>query len=264
MAKFEDYLPGAQKDPSSPGGGAIDAEIGDASQQQAARHDDSTQLTDWEQRYRELEKLNSRQAQTLGEYRKTIDTFIANPTPSIEANPQEEESGQISLDDFYEDPNAAVLKAVESHPAIREARAIKEKMEKTERESALESFASRHNDYQEVGASPEFQNWVADNPTRMDLYQRADNYDFSAADALFSLYKAEKGLTQVNTQRDIDNAELVNSSGEVAPQEPPKYSRSEYINKLKRARQGDLDAESWVKTHAANYRMALASGNVRD
>lgn len=264
MAKFEDYLPGATNDPNRPAGGAMDEEIGDASQQQQARQDDATPATNWEERYKELEKLNSRQAQTLGEYRKTIDTFITNPTPATEANPAEEESGTISLDDFYEDPNAAVLKAVESHPAIREARQLKEKMQEQERTSALEGFSTRHPDYSEVGASPEFQNWVADNSMRLELYQRADGYDFSAADALFSLYKAEKGISQVNTQRDIDQAELVNSSGEMAPKEPPKYSRSEYINKLTRARQGDLEAEDWVKRHSAHYRMAMASGNVRD
>jgi hypothetical protein len=264
MAKFEDYLPGAAKDPNRQSGGSIEHEIHDAQGQQAARQDPSTQQTDWEQRYKELEKLNSRQAQTLGEYRKTIDQFIANPTPDPAANPSEEESGTFSLDDFYEDPNKAVLKAVESHPAIREARELKRKMVDKERESALEQFTNRHSDYNDIGTTPEFQNWVADNPMRMELYQRADGYDFSAADALFSLYKAEKGIRQINTQREIDQAELVSSSGEMAPKEPPRYSRHEYINKLTRARQGDLEAEDWVKANAAGYRMALASGNVRD
>lgn len=261
MAKFEDYLPGGKNDPA---GGAIEDEITDAQGQQQARQNDATPATDWEQRYKELEKLNSRQAQTLGEYRKTIDSFIANPTPAPEANPPKEESGTFSLDDFYEDPNAAVLKAVESHPAIREARELKQKMIEQERQSAMDQFAQRHGDYNEIGASPEFQNWVADNPMRMELYQRADGYDFSAADALFSLYKAEKGITQMTHAQELTQAELVNSSGEVAPQEPPKYSRQEYINKLTRARQGDLEAEDWVKHNAAGYRMALASGNVRD
>lgn len=261
MAKFEDYLPGGSKDPA---GGTIDAEIADAQGMQQARQDDATPAVNWEERYKELEKLNSRQAQTLGEYRKTIDAFITNPTPAPEANPSKDESGKFSLDEFYEDPNSAVLKAVESHPAIREARAIKQKMEEQERQSALDAFASRHGDYQEVGASPEFQNWVVEQPMRMELFQRADRYDFSAADALFSLYKAEKGLNQVHTQQEIAQAELVASSGERLPPEPAKYSRHEYINKLTRARQGDLEAEDWIKRNSAGYRMALASGNVRD
>jgi len=258
MAKYEDYVKEVQG--NAPSG--IDAEIQDSSDQQAARQDDATQTVDWEKRYSELEKLNSRQAQTLGDYRKTIDDFITHPTQ--EADPASEDTlSPITVDELYDDPNAAVQRAVESHPAIREARELKKSMEEGRRQSELEAFASRHDDYTEIVASPEFQNWVVENPTRKDLFQRGNSYDFSAADALFSLYKAEQGLTQVNSAHEIAQAELVSSSGELT-QEPPTYSRSEYINQLKRSKQGDLEAEDWVKTHAANYRLALGAGNVRD
>lgn len=263
MANFEDYLPGGAKDPN----GGLDAEINDAQNMQEARQRDPAtgQFTatpiDWEQRYKELEKLNSRQAQTLGDYRKVIDEFIQNPTPA-EATPQEELS-PITAEDLYENPNEAVMRAVESHPAIREARELKQKMVAQERQSALDQFATRHGDYQEIGGSPEFQNWVAENPMRMELFQRADSYDFSAADALFSLYKAERGMRAQSQANEAAHAELVSSSGELV-QEPPRYSRSEYIDKLTAAKQGDLKAEDWVKRNAAGYRQALASGNVRD
>lgn len=257
MAKYEDYVKQVQADDG------IEGEIQDAGAQQQARQDDATLSVDWQQRYAELEKLNSRQAQTLGEYRKTIDEFITNPTPDAEANKSAEALSPITVDDLYDDPNAAVLKAVESHPAIQEAKELKERIERDSRQAELDAFAGRHSDYQEIGASPEFQNWVAENPTRIDLFQRGNAYDFSAADALFSLYKAEQGLTQVNDAAAIAQAELVTGSGEMVAEEAT-YSRSEYINTLKRAKQGDLEAEDWVKAHAANYRMALGSGNVRD
>jgi hypothetical protein len=273
MAKFEDYLPGGQKDPA---GGGLDAEINDAQQQQEARQEQnrdpqtgkfvspSTPTVDWEQRYKELEKLNSRQAQTLGEYRKTIDEFIVNPTPAKPADDHKNEPATFSLDDFYDHPDEAIRKIVDSHPAIQEARALKRDAQEAKRNQDLQAFATRHPDYTEIGQSPEFQNWVMENPTRVDLFQRGDQYDFSAADALFSLYKAEKGLSQAASERAIAQAELEASSGELMPKEEPRYSRSEYINKLTRARQGDLDAEAWVKSHSARYRMALAEGNVRD
>jgi len=258
MAKYEDYVQEVQGERVD----GIDSEIQDSSKQQAARQEDATQTVDWEKRYSELEKLNSRQAQTLGEYRKTIDEFIASPTSTDEPS-SEENLSPITVDELYDDPNAAVQRAVESHPAIQEARQLKKGMEEDKRKSELESFSQRHEDYTDIVASPEFQNWVVDNPTRTDLFQRANQYDFSAADALFSLYKAEQGLTQVSRANDIAQAELVSSSGELHT-EPPKYSRSEYINTLKRAKQGDLDAEDWVKTHAPHYRRALEVGNVRD
>jgi len=260
MAKFEDYLPGGAANPQ----GGIEEEIVDAQGQQQARQEPVTPAVDWEKRYAELEKLNSRQAQTLGDYRQTIDSFITNPTPATEANPQEGSPQPLTVDDFYEDPNAAVLRAVESHPAIQEARDLTKRVEADRIQSELDRFTERHADYQDIGGSPEFQNWVVENPTRLDLFQRGNQYDFNAADALFSLYKAERGLTQVTTAQEIQQAELVSSSGELAPVIEHKYSRSEYIDTLKRSRQGDLDAEDWVKRNAAGYRMALQSGNVRD
>jgi len=253
--KYDDYVKVEAQD-------GLEKEIVDAGKQQAARHDGSTPPTDWETRYKELEKLNSRQAQTLGEYRRTIDDFIASPTPKKTDEPITAPE-PISLDDIYSDPNAAVLRAVESHPAIREARALKEELVRDKREKALGKFTERHSDYQEISRTPEFQNWVVENPTRMDLFQRGNQYDFNAADALFSLYKAEQGLSQVRAAQNIQKAELVSSSGELV-QDPPKYSRSEYINKLKRSKQGDLDAADWIRVHARGYREALGSGNVRD
>ena len=262
MANIADYLPGGEKDPNAPADG-IDAEITDAQEQQSARLSDSTPSVDWQKRYQELEKLNSRQAQTLGEYRRTIDEFISSPTSTEQAAPQDTSPKPITWDDLSEDPDEAVRRAVESHPAIQEARQLKKKSEEAERERAIAEFQSRHSDYTEIAQSPEFQNWVVESPTRVELYTRGNQYDFSAADALFSLYKAEKGLNQAKVAEDISQAELVSSSGEMV-QEPPRYSRSEYIAKLQAARQGNLEAEAWVKRNAAGYRKALESGNVRD
>lgn len=276
MARIEDYLPGGSKDPNA-GGDLLQGNIDDAQQQQAARQDerprdpetgqfvsqDSTpQTTDWETRYKELEKLNSRQAQTLGEQRRIIDDYIVQGSTPAQPEPHEPPS-PITADELYEDPEGAVNRAVERHPAIQEARKIREQFESQQRENALQSFTSRHPDYQDISTSPEFQNWVADDPTRVELYNRGNQYDFSAADALFRLYKAESGMAQAQAQKEIETAELVNSSGEMI-QEPPKYSRSEYVDKLTRAKQGDLSAEDWVKRNAAGYRQALATGNVRD
>jgi hypothetical protein len=273
MAKIEDYLPGGALDPNR-GGDALDRNINDAKSQQAARQEqprdpETGQYTastpiDWETRYKELEKLNSRQAQTLGEQRKLIDEYIAGGSPTPQSQPEPQESYQpITVDDLYEDPNAALQKAVDAHPAIKEARRLTEQYQKDARDREAEGFRQRHPDFQDIAQSPEFQNWVVEDPTRVSLYSRGNEYDFSAADALFRLYKAEKGIAQVRQQESIDRAELVNSSGEMV-QEPPRYSRMEYVEKLTRAKQGDLQAEDWVKRNAAGYRRALASGNVRD
>lgn len=258
MAKYEDYVKRNQA-------GGLDAEIDDAAVQKQARQDDATPAINWEERYKELEKLNSRQAQTLGEYRKTIDEYILNPTP---ARPEvEEESQPITVDDLYDDADGAVRRTVDSHPAIREARKFMEEQEKRTQQERYQAFVDKHSDYQDLVADPEFANWVQEDGTRVDLATRANQYDLSAADALFSLYKAEKGLTEAQKarqrQEELDAASLEDSSA-MMPSNPQRFSRSEYVDKLTRAKQGDLEAETWVKRNAPKYREALMNGQVRD
>lgn len=273
MASYEEY---AKKYLQQEGEGELGNEIQDAAAQEADRPrdpatgqfvaEDATPSVDWETRYKELEKLNSRQAQDLGNYRKLVDDYISNPTPANEPAVNEDPS-PITADDLYDDPNSAISKAVENHPAIREAREVKARLEAEAAAKELTEFRSRHTDMDEIIADPAFKNWVFENQTRMALAQTADAGDLTAADALFSLYKAEKGLTQVQSaseqERAVAQANLEGGYG-AEPPAPERYSRSEMLEMKIKAKQGDLAAERYVNTHAAAYREALASGNVRD
>lgn len=264
MASYEEY---AEKYLKQEGNEGIEGEIKEAEGQQQARQEDATpDNVDWESRYKELEKLNSRQAQDLGNYRKLVDDYIANPTPAQDAT-VEEEPQPISVDDLYDDPNAAIQKAVESHPAIKEAREIKAKLEAEAQAKEFTAFQERHSDFQDIVQDPSFKNWVFENQTRLALAQTADQGDLTAADALFSLYKAEKGLSQAQTRQSQDEAiaqaslEDGHSAMQMADQ---GYSRSEMLEQKIRAKQGDQAAQRYVNAHATRYREALASGNVRD
>jgi hypothetical protein len=260
MASYEEY---AKKYLPQEGNDELAGEIQEAQGQQEERV--STPDVNWESRYKELEKLNSRQAQDLGNYRKLVDEYISNPTP--EGDAVVEEPGPITPDDLYDDPNSAINRAVEAHPAIQEAKAEKVRRETEAKAKEFTDFQQRHADFQDIAQSPEFANWVFENQTRTALAQNADRGDLTAADALFSLYKAEKGLTQVQNQheqqRAIDNATLEGGYG-AEPPAPETYSRSDMLEKKIRAKQGDLAAERYVNTHAKAYREALSQGNVRD
>ena len=257
MARYEDYVKTVE--------GGLDAELDDAANVQAARLDDATPQVNWEDRYKELEKLNSRQAQTLGDQRRMIDDFIINPTPTEPVIA--ETAAPITVDDLYANPDEAVRRAVESHPAIQEARKATEHFKQRELETELDKFNERHPDFSEIKVDPTFSNWVDDNSTRKDLYRRGNSYDLSAADALLSLYKAEKGIKAVQDEasqrRAIEVATLEDSSSRFVS-EPARYSRQEFIAKKTRAAQGDPEAEAWINANAAGYRLALGSGNVRD
>ena len=263
MANIEDYLPGGDNDPNAPAGG-IDKEIAEATKDQQARDENATPV-DWEERYKNLEVLNSQQSQTVGEYRRVIDDYILNPTPASE--PKQEESEPITTDDLYANPDEAISKAIEAHPAIQEAKEIKASFEAQERTRAVDTFKTSHPDFEDIKAKPEFASWVQENPTRVALYSAANNWDMNSADALFSLFKAEKGIVKLKEEKEsadaIQAASLEDSSA-VLVQDEPKYSRAEFIDKKMKANQGDQDAERWINRNVAAYRNALESGNVRD
>lgn len=252
MAKYEDY-----KHLQAEGSDELDKEIEKAQEQQEERA--STPDVNWEDRYKELEKLNSRQAQELGQYRKMIDEYITTPDDEPE---ESVEPPQIDVDKLYDNPTETLDEYVSKHPAVRRAEKIEQKFLERERDEAQAQFAAAHPDFEEIVAKPEFANWVAENPTRITLAQRADGYDFSAADALFSLWKAETAAQAATSNASIDDVSLEGGSGTEAPA-PVEYSRSEMLRMKTLAKQGNAEAEAYVKEHGPAYLKALSEGNIR-
>lgn len=264
MATYEDYLPGGENDPN-PQTKELNEEIEASEQQQEERN--STPEQDWEVKFKELEKFTSQQGNIVGDYRRIIDDYILKDSTSSSDKPTEQESAPISYDDLYQNPDEAIAKAVANHPDVQAARDLRQRYESDTRARDVADFRDRHPDFEEIKDSHEFRSWVYENNTRMALAQAADNYDMNSADALFSLYKAENGLTKAQAEQQeaeaIQAASLEDSTA-VMVEDSPKYSRSEFINKRMRAEQGDLDAQDWVNRNVAKYRKALESGNVRD
>lgn len=257
MANIEDYSPGGKfyKGPE------VDAEIDAASQQQEERIDSTPdEDIDWEKRYADLNVAYSRQGQQMGDYRKLIDDYVTttpdNSQDSVETSP-------ITPDDIYENPDEAVRRAVDSHPAIKRVEQLEVELEQQRALSMRDDFTTRHPDFEKTVKTPEFANWVAENQMRSELAQRGDRYDMTAADALLTLWAAENAASQVQRDTDIDALNLETGTGVESPA-PERYSRSEMLQQKIRAKQGDLTAEAYVKTHAVNYRLALGEGNVRD
>lgn len=265
MAKFENYLPGGDNDPNAPVGG-IDAEITDAQKDQQARKDDATPV-DWEERYKNLEVLNSQQAQTVGEYRRVIDSYLLNDVPTPASEPVVEPSAPITYEDLSDNPEEVINRAVANHPAIKRAAEIEASLEAQQRTTAVATFRESHPDFEKIKDTPEFASWVRESPTRIALVQAADKWDMNSADALFSLYKAEKGITKLQNEQQeataIQQATLEDSTAAITL-DAPKYSRQEFVDKKILANQGDQEAERWINANVASYRLALQSGNVRD
>lgn len=262
MAKYEDYAKKyATKEPDK-----LDDQIDAAAAAKEERQDSTPDGENWQAKYEELNKAFSRQGNVVGEQKRLIDEYITSSTsqePSVTETPPE----PLTVDNLYDNPQEAIDAAIANHPAVKEAQEIKQSLAQRETEDALTEFRGKHPDYEDIYVTPEFQNWVMEAPMRQSLAVSADQMDFHSADALFTLYKADKAIaSQESTAQNaaaIAAAELETPAGGEPPA-PQQYSRSEMLQQKIRAKQGDLTADQYVKTHAAAYREALGNGNVRD
>jgi len=256
MAKYEDYA--KARDPE-----AIAAkEIEDAAAQQATR-EETPPDTDWQKRYKDLEVAYSRQGQQIGDQRKLIDEYL---TATPESSQQIEETSPITPDDIYEDPASAFDRAIDAHPAIKEVRELKQGLE-DERVTALRTaFKERHPNAEADSTTPEFANWVNEEPMRQELAQRGNQFDMISADALFDLWEATQtaNTVEVEDQTAAVDAVGLETGTTVEPLAPERYSRSAMLEQKIAAAQGNETARRYVKQHAAAYREALGAGNVRD
>ena len=141
--------------------------------------------------HQEAEKLMSRQAQEVGEVRKLADELIKS---QLKPKPEPEVAEEV---DFFENPQEAVRRAVESNPKVL---AAEQYAISVQRQQAQQTMIQKHPDAPTIVNDPEFQNWVKSSKVRGRLFQQADaEYDFEAADELLSTFKE---LRQVKVKRD--------------------------------------------------------------
>jgi hypothetical protein len=134
----------------------------------------------------EAERAMGRQGNEIGELRKVFDDFVKSSAQAQTAP----EPKEVDETDYFVDPQAAVNRQIESHPALQQAQAVAVEMRKAQ---GVAELTSRHPDVKEVLGSADFQEWVNGSPVRQRLYQEADQQmDVSAADELLSTFKQLK------------------------------------------------------------------------
>jgi len=146
------------------------------------------QLSDIIKMHQEAEKLIGKQAQEVGEVRKLADELIKQ---NLAGKPQpiKEEEPEV---DFFENPQAAVRKTVDTHPDVLAARQAAQEFKKMQIQSKL---AQEHPDFGQIVQDSDFVNWVKSSPVRIGLYAKADGeYDFDSANELLTTYKQLKGV----------------------------------------------------------------------
>ena len=192
-------------------------------------------LEDVVKMHQEAEKLLGRQSSEVGELRKVVDDYISSQTQSAPQPQHVEPEDDI---DYFTDPQAAVNRAIENHPKIREAEQYTADYKK---QAALAALNNRHPDMQEILGDPKFAEWIKASKIRTQLFVAADQqYDADSADELFTLWKERKTVAQQTAQvekqarkQTLKAANTGNARGSNAGARKKVYRRSDIIKLMK-------------------------------
>jgi hypothetical protein len=187
------------------------------------------------QMHQEAEKLLGRQSSEVGELRKVVDDYISTQTPVAPQQQHVEPEDDI---DYFTDPQAAVNRAIENHPKIREAEQYTEQYKK---QSSLATLQAKHPDMQTILGDPKFAEWIKASKIRTQLFVAADQqYDADSADELFTLWKERKVVAQQTAQvekqarkQTLKAANTGNARGTGEGSRKKVYRRSDIIKLMK-------------------------------
>ena len=144
-------------------------------------------------------KEMGRQANELGEIRKLADELIKSQL----TKPKEVE--QPKEVDFFENPQEAIRRAVDSNPKVQQA---EQYALNAQRQLARQQLQQMHPDLGQVIQDEGFKKWVSESPVRQNLLQQADQgYDVMAAHELLSTFKEIRQVKQQAQQRQVSEVE---------------------------------------------------------
>lgn len=155
--------------------------------------------------HQEAERMLGRQSGEVGELRKVVDEFVMSQSTKKEETVDEEV-------DYFSDPEKAIQQAIEKHPAVQEAQKASMDMKKS---SAQAMLKEKHPDMADILTDEKFVSWVQESQFRTNLLQQADrNFDYAAADEIFSLWKDRQSLIgqTVNAEKSSRNAAVKSAS----------------------------------------------------
>ena len=192
-------------------------------------------LEDVVRMHQEAEKLLGKHSSEVGELRRVVDDYIQAQLSIKEAPEQQQEDDDI---DFFTDPKTAVSRAIENHPKIREAEAYTQEYKK---QATLATLQGNHPDMQNILQDPKFAEWVQGSKIRTQLFVQADQqYDYDAADELFTLWKERNQVAQQAAEvekqarkQQLKSASTGNARGTGEGQRKKVYRRADIIKLMK-------------------------------
>ena len=182
--------------------------------------------------HQEAEKLVGRQSSEVGELRKIVDDFIKTKADEANTSPNQ----AATEVDFFEDPKTAVSNAISNSTEIKQ---MQELIAKQRQSEVLTLLSQKHPDYMQVIEDPAFSEWVKGSNVRIELLQRADSYDFDAADELLNFWKDRKEFVskaQSVNDKDRDMQRKAATTGGKGSGEPSSrkiYRRTDIVNLIR-------------------------------
>jgi len=185
--------------------------------------------------HQEAEKLLGKQSSEVGELRKVVDSYIQTQLSQQQAPQQPEQDDDY---DFFTDPDKAVSRAIENHPKIKEAEQYTQQYKKA---TALSQLQSKHPDMQQILQDNRFAEWIKGSKIRTQLFVQADQqYDYEAADELFTLWKDRQTTVKQTAQAEkvgrkeaVKAANTGNARGNPDSQSRKIYRRADIIKLMK-------------------------------
>jgi hypothetical protein len=187
-------------------------------------------LEDVVRMHQEAEKLLGKQSSEVGDLRKSVDELLKVKLSEDASSSIKEQEPEL---DFYDDPKGSVNKAVENSSTMLQ---MKELLAKQTQQEVMGKIASKHPDFESIVKNENFIDWISKSEVRTELFQRADKYDFNAADELLSNWKEIKGIVEKTDSINEKDRKLqlkaasTGGKGSAEPMSRKIYKRSEIVN----------------------------------
>ncbi len=226
--------------------------------------------------YNELKAMTDRQANELGELRRTTsnltDMLQNSPTPQQEQHVQ----APVTADDLYTDPTGSISRIVHDEVSGK-LDALEQGLSAILAKGKLDDMEEKYPGYRDEARSVEMQEWLKGSGYRSRLAASADSGDLQAADDLFSMYydltgkgqeeKVSEGdafrseETRQRRQRELNAAGLESGTTDTfSPVE--KFSRAKLELARIRAKRGNGEAEAYLKANKDAIFRAYQEGRI--
>jgi hypothetical protein len=189
-------------------------------------------VEDLVQMHQELEKFSGKQSTEVGELH--IQTQLSTQQAPQQQQQQDDEDDV----DFFVDPKSAVQRAIDNHPKIKEAQ---EYTALAKKQSTLAQLQQQHPEMEAILQDTKFAEWIKGSKVRTQLFVQADQqYDYDAANELFSLWKERNQVVEQTAQAEkaarksaVKSASTGNARGTSEGSRKKVYRRADIIKLMR-------------------------------